>query len=237
MEERKVIVTTAGTTVQHTITHNGKAWVFTTANGNEAEYSTISAMMQRHNGVDWNSSVLAHVEDLAKPASIDMRPVPLIERFLHSLGSYGSAQWWMEGEEVSFAEIKTALQNVLAENVALKAQQPKAPVRKLREVKGVTYLDGFWVDADGCKWEGASGVIWNNNLRNPRQKQGELTDADFLAIYALKDDPYEPVETVEEVLREMYGLFGVSMIAMPKYHEDVITRLRAAFAAEQGGAE
>lgn len=176
MEERKVVVTTVGTTVQHTITHNGKVWVFTTANGNEAEYSTISAMMRQHNGVDWSSSVLKHVEDLAKPTP---------------------------------------------------------PVRKLREVKGVTYRDGFWVDADGCKWEGASGVIWNNNLRNPRQKQEELTDADFPAIYALKDDPYEPVETVEVVLEEFANVTNwdkrgnmVSAIA---------ARIRAAVIAETGG--
>ena len=125
------------------------------------------------------------------------------------------------------AEMGREMASVVAERDALKAQQPKVE-RKLREYKGVTYRDGQW---------------WHNDLDYSAAVSichyGDgLHDADFPAIYALKDDPYEPVETVEEVLRDAMRacyLSGGATIAemVSKY----ATRLRAAFAAEQGGAE
>jgi len=139
------------------------------------------------------------------------------------------------------AEMGREMASVVAERDALKAQQPKVE-RKLREVKVV----GCGI-AHAVAFDGKEFVF--NNANGLKHKHSRFiymvtyhdavnwTDNIIAQCLALKDDPYEPVETVDEVLQEMYNVLGASKIVIPEYHEDVITRLRAAFAAEQGGAE
>ena len=136
--------------------------------------------------------------------------------------------------DVKNATLATELRALLAErekladeNETLRNWLPTPPTRKLREYKGVTYEDGaFRVVLGGNKWAFQTVAALIAGFPN------SFTDADHAPIYALKDDPYEPVETVEDVLHEMYNALGASEIILPEYHEEVITRLRAAFAAE-----
>ena len=98
------------------------------------------------------------------------------------------------------------------------------PTRKLREYKGVTYRHGKW-------WHGhfpfaSAARVISNSAAN-------VTDGDHAAIYALKDDPYLPVETVEEVL---VG-FALWLEEHNNCHDTMerapfVTRLRAAVLAE-----
>jgi hypothetical protein len=67
--------------------------------------------------------------------------------------------------------------------------------RRLREVKGVSYDNGAWV-RKGNRWTVLSALI--------DRAYPDLTDADHAAIYALKDDPWEKVETLEEVVNKWY---------------------------------
>ena len=135
------------------------------------------------------------------------------------------------------AEMGREMASVVAERDALKAQQPKAPVRKLREVKGGTYQDGRWWYND-FDYRTVSSLIARWNVT--------FTDADHAAIYALKDDPYLPAETVGDVLSAALNRAYMAGRSDNTLHDwegiDELTnttaaRLRAAFAAEQGGAE
>lgn len=113
-------------------------------------------------------------------------------------------------------DLETELRALLAERDALKAKVP-TPVRKLREYKGVTYAGGRWW-FKGLSYDKAARVI---------AIVCSFTDADHAAIYALREQPYEPVETVEDVLREMCD-YSRRLENVPKY----AARLRAAVAAE-----
>lgn len=126
------------------------------------------------------------------------------------------------------AEMGREMASVVAERDALKAQQPKAPERKLREVNGATYQDGRWWYKN-FSYRTVCSLIAQWNVT--------FTDADFPAIYALKDDPYEPVETVDEVLKEFLVWGYKQGMTDANTRAPWCTRLRAAFAAEQGGAE
>jgi hypothetical protein len=95
--------------------------------------------------------------------------------------------------DVRCNQVATAVRALQAENAALKA--PAAP-RRLREYKGVTYdaTENYPWRYLGDGFKSAAGVI--------HYRYGTFTDADHAAIYALKDDPYLPVETLEDVLRQ-----------------------------------
>ena len=99
------------------------------------------------------------------------------------------------------------------------------PVRKLREYKGVTYdpMQGQYVNGglwrfDGSDYETVALLIHQNDF--------DFTDADHAAIYALRDDPYKPVETVEDIVRDVVRCGTMDFI------DSYATRLRAAVAAE-----
>ena len=79
-------------------------------------------------------------------------------------------------------EVLREVDALLAEREALKAKVPQ-PVRKLREYKGVTYADGRWW-FKGLSYDKAARVI---------AIVCGFTDADHAAIYALREQPYEPV--------------------------------------------
>ncbi len=89
------------------------------------------------------------------------------------------------------------------------------PPRRLRPYKGVTYREGVFVDASGDDWEFAASVIANN--------LGTFTDADHAALLALRDDPYEPVETLEDVVDKWWEELVGSAVDVPA----LCTRLRA----------
>jgi hypothetical protein len=116
-------------------------------------------------------------------------------------------------------KLATELRALLAERDALKAKAQ--PVRKLREYKGIVY-------DPGCeKWR--DGPVHFNRAVDAVACRHPLTDADHAAIYALKSDPYEPVETVEAVLAEVIGkVLDRESVSKASY----ATRFRAAVAAE-----
>lgn len=156
------------------------------------------------------------------------------------------------------AELQTRCRDELtalkAENAQLReelaqAREAKAvkPVRKLREVKvpvlpyfsckpvyTVRYDgDGFVFVAEHGRTQPAVPLAMMIAVR----MACDWNDDVISQCLALKDDPYEPVETVEDVLEEMYNVLGVSRIVLPEYHKEVITRLLAAVLAETGGDE
>ncbi len=108
---------------------------------------------------------------------------------------------------------------LLAEIDALKAkgdaQTPPQP-RRLREYKGVTYREGEWYK------EGLLGGI--KNVFNALYCFfAAATDDDYRALLALRDDPYEPVETLESVVDKWWEELVGSAVDVPA----LCTRLRA----------
>lgn len=126
-----------------------------------------------------------------------MSKTPMIGRVIDVSDDFDPniSDWHMRlprGSSIDGHALATELRALLAERDALAAKL--TPVRKLREIKGVTYSDDVWW-LRGVSFGSVSLLV---NLRG-----GEgFTDADHAAIYALREQPYEPVETVEEVFRE-----------------------------------
>ena len=89
---------------------------------------------------------------------------------------------------------------------------------KLREYKGVTYREGVFVDASGDDWEFAASVIANN--------LNSFTDTDHTALMDLKNNPYEPIQTLEYVVekwsKESSGPWSIM-------RDDLCERIREAF--------
>jgi hypothetical protein len=96
--------------------------------------------------------------------------------------------------------------------------------RKLREYKGVTYRGGSWHYRDTSAFMASALISGYCDT---------FTDADHAAIYALRDDPYEPVEPVEDIVRGIIN--GESMCRASL--AQVSARLRAAVAAEMAQGE
>ncbi len=95
----------------------------------------------------------------------------------------GEVTEW-EGHAQTYEAGMVAAQRELA---ALKAPTPS---RRLREYKGVTYRDGRWHIAEMPFDNAFTLMYWYS----------EFVDADHAALLALRDDPYEKVETLEAVL-------------------------------------
>jgi hypothetical protein len=75
-------------------------------------------------------------------------------------------------------------------------KQPQTPPRRLREHKGVTFNStspGLWYY--GSVGYNNVAVLIANNLK-------AFTDDDHAALLALRDDPEETLETLEEVIHE-----------------------------------
>lgn len=105
---------------------------------------------------------------------------------------------------------------------------PPTPPRVLREVKGVTYRDERF-------YHRKSRYVRVVDLM--AHFPSTFTDADHAAIYALKDDPYEPVETVKDALIAFTQEWNVAFDNDLDLVIDTFThRLRAAVLAETGGA-
>lgn len=184
---------------------------------------------------------------------IDATQYPSVQRILGDAETGREIYMW---SKASVAALAAELRSLLTSNAvnaklaaeweakyeALKAQQPKAPERKLREVR--VRGDGF---THAVTFDGKEFVF--NNANGSKRKYMTLSD---MAIYhnvvswtddvlaqclALKSDPFEPVEMVEAVVDDMVNVLGATNIILPEYRAEVITQLRAAFAAEQGGAE
>jgi hypothetical protein len=69
------------------------------------------------------------------------------------------------------------------------------PPRRLREYKGVTYApNGKWYDTAACLYFASAAELI--------VKRKGFTDADHAALLALRDDLWEPVETLEAVLED-----------------------------------
>ena len=113
---------------------------------------------------------------------------------------------------------------LLAERDALAAKAPME--RKLREYKGVTYRDGKFCIGLG-RYSNAVSFVWFH--------RDAFGDEDVAHLIALRDDPYEPIETVEAVLRELAneGDYHRRDASVGAY----ATRLRAAVAAEMAQGE
>jgi hypothetical protein len=87
----------------------------------------------------------------------------------------------------------------------------------LREYKGVTYRDGKW---------------WFRELSYDKAARliaivCGFTDTDHAALLALRDDPYEPVPTLEAVVQSWYEAEIADAPEMDT--NDLCVRLRAAF--------
>ena len=140
-----------------------------------------------------------------------MTEYPKIQKVLRDCEDHPASHYVFLLEADAKRELATELRALLAERNALQAQlAAKAPGRKLREYKGVTYRDGKFCIGLG-KYTDAVAFVWFH--------RDMFGDEDIAHLLALKSDPYEPVETVEEVLREL---------AIANY----ATRLRAAVEAE-----
>jgi hypothetical protein len=72
------------------------------------------------------------------------------------------------------------------------------PPRRLREYKGVTYTP------DTKLWWSPSKQSVASSVAEAVCKFDGFTDADHAALLALRDDPWELVETLEDVVREWY---------------------------------
>lgn len=120
---------------------------------------------------------------------------PMVNAMLAYADSNPASVWYFTSAGCKACVIADELRALLAERDAWKAKAALVPpVRKLREVKGVTFDasggDFPWRYKD-MGWATLAGLI--ESVATP------FTDADHAAIYALKDDPYEPVETLEDV--------------------------------------
>ncbi len=123
-------------------------------------------------------------------------------------------------------KLATELRTLLAERDALAAKAQPEPVRKLREYRGIVY-------DPGCeKWR--DGPVHFNRAVDAVACRHPLTDADHAAIYALRDDPYEPVETVNDILVDFARDLSTGRVV---FHDTFVTRIRAAVAAEKAQGE
>jgi len=113
-------------------------------------------------------------------------------------------------------DLATELRALLAERDALttKAQ----PVRKLREYYSETIKTSYRV---------RDGVLEVRHNEGGWCATSAINVKDVSAVADLMCDPYEPAETVEDVLREMCD-YSRRLENVPKY----AARLRAAVAAE-----
>jgi hypothetical protein len=88
------------------------------------------------------------------------------------------------------------VERIALERVEQQGRTPTPPVRKLRPYKGVTYRDGaFRHDSE------LNGAI--NAVTACSFWIVQATDADHAALLALRDDPWEKVETLEEVVKRV----------------------------------
>lgn len=134
------------------------------------------------------------------------------------------------------AKMGREMASVVDERDALKAQQPKVE-RKLREVKVVVCGIAHAVAFDGKEF------VFNNanGLKRKYMTLSEMvtyhdavnwTDNIIAQCLALKDDPYEPVETVDEVLKEFLVWGYKQGMTDANTRAPWCTRLRAACAYE-----
>jgi hypothetical protein len=97
------------------------------------------------------------------------------------------------GYKLRLLEVMDEVDAIVAENAALKAKP--APARRVREVM---FSDGFV-------------HRWNNGVLEHRgrclldwHRTESIATADIETAAALKSDPYEPVETLEAVIRKSW---------------------------------
>ncbi|MFN9203587.1 MAG: hypothetical protein ACK6DP_11020 [Gemmatimonas sp.] len=129
-------------------------------------------------------------------------------------------------------DLATELRALLADRDALKAKAP--PARKLREYKGVTFRDGKWWVRDSAIHAEPRGHVGHSSVANLLFfLHTSFTDADHAAIYALREQPYEPAQTVEDVVR---GIIDGSTMCRASLAQ-TCARLRAAVAAEMAQGE
>lgn len=99
-----------------------------------------------------------------------------------------------------------------------------APARKLRKYKGIIYFNG----AFRCDWE-LNGAF--NAVTACSHFLTDATDEDHAALIALRDNPYEKEQTLEEVLHQTFTdcPLGGDVYAY------VATAVRTWFAAQEVG--
>lgn len=125
------------------------------------------------------------------------------------------------------AEMGREMASVVAERDALKAQQPKPPERKLREVRFGGYDDLYrWNDG---RLEAKVGYPEHWAV------QGRIRTEWLDEVNELRANPYEPVETVEEVLKEFLVWGYKQGMTDANTRAPWCTRLRAAFQHELAG--
>lgn len=88
---------------------------------------------------------------------------------------------------------------------------------KLREYKGVTYREGRW-RYDQCIYAMVSALI--------ADFRDTFTDADHAALMDLKNNPHEPIQTLEDIIDQWSrNTFGV----WTQIRDDLCKRIREAF--------
>ena len=116
-----------------------------------------------------------------------------------------------------------------------KAEATPTPPRRLREWKGVAYREDHAPHAWRYKGEGydAAFMVMANHPY-------DFTDADHAALLALRDDPEEPVETLESIIEPALtrsyvageGRSGGTWIGTEQLSEDVAEQIRAHLAQQ-----
>jgi hypothetical protein len=131
---------------------------------------------------------------------------------LRQLDAYPNATVFGKTRKYTARDLAIELRAVLAEREWLAAQwdahqnakndatQPRdafgiqgaSHQRRLRSYKGVTYREGKWCHPSHMSQANVYLAL-SANFNNP-------TDADHAALLALRDDPFEPVETLEAII-------------------------------------
>jgi hypothetical protein len=115
----------------------------------------------------------------------------------------------------SHAQMCRAVINMADRICALESgNTPKQKPRRFREYKGVTYRDGKW-------WYHQKLSSYTSAVQACYHFIGLASDEDHAALLALRDDPYEPVETLEDVIKrarnEWWSADAVSSDALTHY--------------------
>lgn len=164
-----------------------------------------------------------------------MSTTPNIDRVLPYLEKWGrdhDAGFVLNDGAVGYADFAKEVRSLLT----------PAPVeRRLRRYRNIEYNPTLqhWVDvprAGDCGIRYVYHSAWEAVARNV--KRWDFTEKDRDALEDLRAHPYEPVETVKDALIAFTQEWNVAFDNELDLVIDTFThRLRAAVAAEQGGAE
>ena len=141
------------------------------------------------------------------------------------------------GYRLRLDDVMKEVDAIIAERDALRTEVARyidtlqtlegVPPRRLREYKGVTYRDGTW------RYDKDPRGVYVRVVDLISIRKDDFTDADHAALLALRDDPWEKVETLEEVVTTWHDAHFMSHSKRPAQLEDLCTRIRAWLAAQE----